>query len=172
LLQVQIKYFQNGDTTGNIGNRRHLCFCKWKGPILISNLDSTLNFKFRASFSQHFSVIVFDLCHLFHKKAGLQGFIKKFITPQSIQFLKVWPIFCAISEIFCVSYAYYMSKLCVKSFFKCQNQFSRALPTLCSNAEGFSCMPYKLCYLVCFAKLALRLIKKVVGQSFVPEKSY
>jgi hypothetical protein len=24
-------------------------------------------------------------------------------------------------------------------------QFSRPLPTLCSNAEGFLCMPYKLC---------------------------
>jgi hypothetical protein len=35
LLQVQMKYFQNGNTSGNTGNRRHLCFFKWKGPILI-----------------------------------------------------------------------------------------------------------------------------------------
>jgi hypothetical protein len=26
LLQVQIKLFENGDTSGNTGNRRHLCF--------------------------------------------------------------------------------------------------------------------------------------------------
>jgi hypothetical protein len=32
-LQVQIKYFQNGHTSGN---QRHLCFFKCKGPILIS----------------------------------------------------------------------------------------------------------------------------------------
>jgi hypothetical protein len=50
LLQVQIKYFQNGNASGNIGNRRHLCFFKWKDPILISHLDSTLNFEFRTSF--------------------------------------------------------------------------------------------------------------------------
>jgi hypothetical protein len=77
LLQVQMKYFQNGGTSGN---RRHLYFFKWKGLILASHFDSTLNFEFRASFCQHLSVIVFDLCHLFCKKARLQGFINKFIT--------------------------------------------------------------------------------------------
>jgi hypothetical protein len=85
LLQVQIKYFQNGDTSGNTGNRRRLCFFKWKSPILISNFDSTLNFEFTTSFCQHLSVIVFDLCHLFYKKAGLQGFIKKCITPEPLE---------------------------------------------------------------------------------------
>jgi hypothetical protein len=39
LLQVQIKYFQNAYT----GNQRHLCFFKWKGPILIPNLNLTFN---------------------------------------------------------------------------------------------------------------------------------
>jgi hypothetical protein len=57
-------------------------FFKWKGPILISNFDSTLNFKFRMSFCQLLSVIFFDQCHLFRKKAGLQGFIKKIMTPE------------------------------------------------------------------------------------------
>jgi hypothetical protein len=80
LLQVQMKYFQNGGTSGNTGNRRHLYFFKWKGLILTSHFDSTLNFEFRTSFRQHLSVIVFDLCHLFCKKARLQGFINKFIT--------------------------------------------------------------------------------------------
>jgi hypothetical protein len=59
-LQVQIKYFPNGDTSGITGNRRHLCFFKWKGLILISNFDFKLNFEFRISFCQHLSVIVFD----------------------------------------------------------------------------------------------------------------
>jgi hypothetical protein len=35
LLQVQIKYFQNSDTSENTGNRRRICFFKWKDPILI-----------------------------------------------------------------------------------------------------------------------------------------
>jgi hypothetical protein len=35
-----------------------------------------------------------------------------------------------------------------QSFFESQNQFSRALPTLCSNAEGYLRMPYKLCWCV------------------------
>jgi hypothetical protein len=48
--------------------------------FLTSHFDSTLNFEFRTSFRQHLSVIVFDLCHLFCKKARLQGFINKFIT--------------------------------------------------------------------------------------------
>jgi hypothetical protein len=52
----------------------------WKGLILTSHFDSTLNFEFRASFCQHLSAIVFDLCHHFCKKARLQGFINKFIT--------------------------------------------------------------------------------------------
>jgi hypothetical protein len=60
-------------------------FFKWKGPLLISNFDSTLNAEFRTSFCQHLSVIVFDLCHLFGRKAGLQGFIKKFITPKPLE---------------------------------------------------------------------------------------
>jgi hypothetical protein len=34
-----------------------------------------------------------------------------------------------------------------QSFFECQNQFSRALPTLCNNVLQI--------VLVCFAKLAL-----------------
>jgi hypothetical protein len=60
-------------------------FFKWKGLILIASFDSTLNFEFRTSFCQHLSVIVFDLCNFFHKKAGLQGFIKKFITPEPLE---------------------------------------------------------------------------------------
>jgi hypothetical protein len=107
----------------------------------------------------------------FSQKAGFQGFIKKFITPQSIQFLKVWPIFCAISEIFCVSYAYYMSKLCVKSFFKCQNQFSRALPTLCSNAEGFFMHALQIVLLSVFRETGSATHKKG-GRPIVPKKSY
>jgi hypothetical protein len=51
-----------------------------KDLILTSHFDSTLNFEFGTSFCQHLSVIVFDLCHLFCKKARLQGFINKFIT--------------------------------------------------------------------------------------------
>jgi hypothetical protein len=43
-------YCQNNDTSGNAGNRRHICFFKCKGPILISHLDATLNFEFRTSF--------------------------------------------------------------------------------------------------------------------------
>jgi hypothetical protein len=54
LLQVQIKYFRNGYTSGN----RHLCSFKWKGPILMSNLDSKLNSEFRASLCQHLGI-----CH-------------------------------------------------------------------------------------------------------------
>jgi hypothetical protein len=77
-----MKYFQNGGTSGNTGNRRHLYFFKWKALILTSDFDSTLNFEFRASFFQHLSVIVFDLCHLFCKKVRLQGFIKKCIIPE------------------------------------------------------------------------------------------
>jgi hypothetical protein len=107
-----VEYFQNGDTSGNTGNQLHLCFFKWKGPILISNFDSMLNFEFRTSFCKHLSVIVFDLSS-FRKKEGLQGFIKKCVTPQPleinncffffVEFLKAWPIFCAASDIFVVS---------------------------------------------------------------------
>jgi hypothetical protein len=86
LLQVQIKYCQKGDTSRNTENRCHLCFFKWKGSILISNFDSTLNFKFRMSFCQHLSVIVFDQCHLYRKKAGLQDFTKKIITPDLLNY--------------------------------------------------------------------------------------
>jgi hypothetical protein len=79
-------------------------FFKWKGLILTSHFDSPLNFEFRASFCQHLSVIVFDLCHLF-----LQKSINKFITLEPseinnrfflVEFLKTWPIFSAIGEIF------------------------------------------------------------------------
>jgi hypothetical protein len=35
-----------------------------------------------------------------------------------------------------------------QSFFECQNRFSRGFSTLCSNTEGFLCMPYKLCWFV------------------------
>jgi hypothetical protein len=80
LLQVQIKYFQNDDTSGNTGNRHHVCFFKWKGLIFIASFDSTLNFEFRTSFCQHFWP-----SHFFHKKAGLQGFIKKFITSEPLE---------------------------------------------------------------------------------------
>jgi hypothetical protein len=52
---------------------------------VISNFDSTLNSKFRMSFCQHLSIIVFDQCHLFRKNAGLQGFIKKIITPELLE---------------------------------------------------------------------------------------
>jgi hypothetical protein len=38
------------DTSGNAGIRRHLCFFKCKGLILISHLDATLNFEFRTPF--------------------------------------------------------------------------------------------------------------------------
>jgi hypothetical protein len=76
----------------------------------------------------YLSVIVFDQC-LFRKKAGLQGFIKKFITfePLKIQncfffieFLKVWPIFYATSDIF---FMFHMptaifSNLIIKKFFQ------------------------------------------------------
>jgi hypothetical protein len=104
-----MKYFKNGGTSGNTGNRRHHYFFKWKGLILTSHFDSMLNFEFRASFCQQLSVIVFDLCHLFCKKATLQGFINKFITLEPseinnrfflVEFLKTWPIFSAISKIF------------------------------------------------------------------------
>jgi hypothetical protein len=106
-----MKYFQNGGTSGNTGNRRYLYFFKWKGLILTSHFDSTLNFEFGTSFCQHLSVIVFDLCHLFCKKARLQDFINKFITLEPseinncvffflVEFLKTWPIFSAISEHF------------------------------------------------------------------------
>jgi hypothetical protein len=37
------------------------------------------------SFCQHLPVIIFDQCHLFRKKAGLQGFIKKIITPELLE---------------------------------------------------------------------------------------
>jgi hypothetical protein len=37
------------------------------------------------SFCQYLSVIVFDQCHLFRRKAGLQGFIKKIITPELLE---------------------------------------------------------------------------------------
>jgi hypothetical protein len=85
-----MKYFQNGDTSGNTANRRHFVFFKWKGPILTSYFDSALNFEFRTSICEHLSIIVFDLCHLFRKKAGLQGFIKKCIpdllfTPEPLE---------------------------------------------------------------------------------------
>jgi hypothetical protein len=48
-----------------------------KGPILISNFDSALNFEFRMSFCQHLPVIVFDLCHLFRKKRRCRASLKK-----------------------------------------------------------------------------------------------
>jgi hypothetical protein len=67
-----------------------LFFFKWKGPILISHVDSTLNFEFATSFCLHLPVILFDLCHLFCKKARMQGFIKKFITPE---IMKASPVF-------------------------------------------------------------------------------
>jgi hypothetical protein len=68
-----MKYFQNGGTFGNTGNRRHLYFFKWKGLILTSHFDSTLNFEFRASFCQHLSVIVFDLDVIFLQKSEVAG---------------------------------------------------------------------------------------------------
>jgi hypothetical protein len=76
---------------------------------LTLHFDSTLNFEFRTSFCQHLSVIVFDLCHLFCKKAKLHGFINKFITLEPseinnlfflVEFLKTWPIFSAINKFF------------------------------------------------------------------------
>jgi hypothetical protein len=83
------------------------------------------------SFCQHLSVIVFDQCHLFRKKVGLHGFIKKIITPELleinncyffIELLKVWSIFCATIDIFfCVSYAY--CNLLKFIFFKWQLPF-------------------------------------------------
>jgi hypothetical protein len=60
-------------------------FFLWKAPILTSYFDSTLNFEFRTSFCQYLCVIIFDLCHLFRKKAGLQGFIKNFLTPEPLE---------------------------------------------------------------------------------------
>jgi hypothetical protein len=60
-------------------------FFKWKGRILISNLDSTLNFEFTRSFCQHLSVMVFGFSHLSRKKARLQGFIKKSISPEPLE---------------------------------------------------------------------------------------
>jgi sulfate adenylyltransferase subunit 1 (EFTu-like GTPase family) len=103
-----MKYFQNGGTSGNTGNRRYFYFFKWKSLILTSHFDSTLNFEFGASFCQHLSVIVLDLCHFFCKKARLQDFINKFITLEPleinncffclVEFLKT--VFSAISENF------------------------------------------------------------------------
>jgi hypothetical protein len=53
---------------------------------LSSNLDSTLNFEFTTSFCQQLPIChLFDLCHIFRKKAGLQGFIKKFVTPEPLE---------------------------------------------------------------------------------------
>jgi hypothetical protein len=63
-------------------------FFQRKGTILISNLDSRLNFERRISFCPHLSLIVFDLCHLFRKKSGLQGFIKKRITSEHLEIHK------------------------------------------------------------------------------------
>jgi uncharacterized membrane protein len=60
-------------------------FFRWKGTILTSYFDSTLDFEFRTSFCQYLCVIIFDLCHYFRKKVGLQGFIKKFITPEHLE---------------------------------------------------------------------------------------
>jgi hypothetical protein len=93
LFQVQMKYFQNGGTSGNTGNRCHLCFFKYKGPILTSHFDSTLTFEFSTSFCQYLSVIVFDLCHLFCKKVRLEGFIKKFIIPEPSE-INMWCVSC------------------------------------------------------------------------------
>jgi hypothetical protein len=48
----------------------------------------------------------------FSQKAGLQGFIKKIITPEPLEvdncfffiaFLKAWTMFCAVNDIFFVS---------------------------------------------------------------------
>jgi hypothetical protein len=58
-----------------------LFFFLWKHPILISYLDSTLNFEVGTSFCQH---LFYDPCHFFRKKAGLQGFINKIITPEPL----------------------------------------------------------------------------------------
>jgi hypothetical protein len=91
---------------------------------LTSHFDSTLNFEFRTSFCQDLSVIVFDLCHLFCKKARLQGFIKKFITLEPLEInnsfflvggLKTWPIFSAISD-------YFLCFIRLQKFFKIANQ--------------------------------------------------
>jgi hypothetical protein len=66
----------------------------------------------------------------FSQKRELQGLIKKCITPEplekdneffKIESLKVWPIFCAISDIFLMfhTYAYYnFSKLIIKKMSK------------------------------------------------------
>jgi hypothetical protein len=51
--------------------------------------------------------MIFDLCHFFRKRAGLQSFIKKIVTLEPLEignfflteFPKIWPIFCAISDI-------------------------------------------------------------------------
>jgi hypothetical protein len=49
------------------------------------NFDFIFGFEFQFEF-RTFSVIVFDLCHLFCKKAELQGFIKKcIITPEPLE---------------------------------------------------------------------------------------
>jgi hypothetical protein len=38
------------------------------------------------SFCQQLPIChLFDLCHIFRKKAGLQGFIKKFVTPEPLE---------------------------------------------------------------------------------------
>jgi hypothetical protein len=68
------------------------------------------------------------ILYFFRKKAGLQGFIKKFITPEPseinnyfffTEFPKIWPIFCAISDIF-----FTLRKKCRKLiFFKCKLSF-------------------------------------------------
>jgi hypothetical protein len=79
--------FRNGHTSEITGNRCYFCFFKWKGPTLILSLDSTLNFEFRTSFCQHFSVTVFEPSS-FSQKAVLQGFIKKCITPEPLEINK------------------------------------------------------------------------------------
>jgi hypothetical protein len=59
---------------------------------LTSQFDSTLNFEFRASFCQHLSVIVFKFITLEPSEINNRFFL--------VEFLKTWPIFSAISEIF------------------------------------------------------------------------
>jgi hypothetical protein len=96
---------------------------------LTSHFDCTLKFEFWTSFSQHLSVIIFDLCHLFCKKARLQGFINKFITLEPSEINNCFFLVEFLKKFFYVSYAYWdFSKLLIKKcqklyFFKWQSPF-------------------------------------------------
>jgi hypothetical protein len=121
-----MKYFQNGGTSGNTGNRCHLYFFKYKSPILVSNLDSTLNFEFMMSFCQYLSVIVFDLYHLFCKKVRLEGFIKKFIIREPSEINNLFLLYLLTCQrfgrFFALSMKFFLCFIRLLQFFKIDNK--------------------------------------------------